>query len=78
MWKVFPNPVSNTFTIQIDESKISRYQVNIVNLAGQTIFSNTYSNPSISINADGFTSGMYLLNIKTDDGKIHNSKLLKQ
>jgi hypothetical protein len=76
--KVFPNPVSNNFNIQIDENQTSNYQVNIVNLAGQTVFSNSYSNPSITINTEKFTPGMYLLNIKTDDGKIHNSKLLKQ
>ncbi|MBK6281307.1 MAG: T9SS type A sorting domain-containing protein [Draconibacterium sp.] len=76
--KVFPNPVSSTFTIQIDENANANYQVNIVNLAGQTVFSNSYSNPSISVNTENFTTGMYLLNIKTDDGKIHNSKLLKQ
>ena len=76
--KVFPNPVSRTFNIQIDENKISNYQVNIVNLAGQNVFSNTYSNPFISINTDGFTSGMYLLNIKTDDGSFYSQKLLKQ
>ena len=76
--KVFPNPVSSTFTIQIDESKITNYQINIVNLAGQTVFSNSYSNPSISVNTEKFTTGMYLLNIKTDDGRIYNSKLLKQ
>ena len=75
--KVFPNPVRSTFTIQIDESKITNYQVNIVNLAGQTVFSNNYSNPFISVNTENFTSGMYLLNIKTNDGRIYNSKLLK-
>ena len=76
--KVFPNPVRSTFNIQITENITSDYQVNIVNLAGQTVFSNSYSNPSITINTEKFTTGIYLLNIKTDDGKIHNSKLLKQ
>ena len=76
--KVFPNPVSNTFTIQIDENTNADYQVNIVNLAGQTVFSNSYSNPSISVNTGDFTTGMYLLNIKTDDGRTYNSKLMKQ
>lgn len=75
--KVFPNPVSSNFTVQIDENKITNYQVNIVNLSGQTVFSNTYPNPSISINAEGFASGMYFLNIKSDDGRIYNCKLLK-
>ncbi|HCE59150.1 MAG TPA: hypothetical protein DER09_15280 [Prolixibacteraceae bacterium] len=76
--KVFPNPVSSTFTIQIDEIANANYQVNILNLAGQTVFSNSYSNPSISVNTGDFTTGMYLLNIKTDDGRTYNSKLLKQ
>jgi hypothetical protein len=75
--KVFPNPVKSIFTILIDENKITNYQVNIVNLAGQTIFSNTYSNPSISINTEGFTPGVYLMNIKSDEGKIYAGKLLK-
>ncbi len=75
--KVFPNPVSSTFTIQISENQTSNYQVNIVNLAGQTVFSKSYSNPSISVNTENFTTGMYLLNIKTDDGRMYNSKLLK-
>jgi hypothetical protein len=75
--KVFPNPVSNAFTIKVDDIQTSNYQVNILNLAGQTIFSNTYSDSSISINTEGFATGMYLLNIKTDDGSIYNSKLLK-
>lgn len=76
--KVFPNPVGSNLNIQIDENKISGYHVNIVNLTGQTILSKKYSNPSISINADGFASGMYLLNIKTDDGSFYSQKLLKQ
>ncbi len=75
---VYPNPASSAFNILIDETGTSKYTVNIFDFAGQTIFSNTYSNPSISINTEGFTNGMYLLNIKTDDGRIFNSKLLKQ
>ncbi|MBW8324180.1 MAG: T9SS type A sorting domain-containing protein [Prolixibacteraceae bacterium] len=64
--------------MRISESKASNYQVNIVNLAGQTVFSNSYSNPFFSVNTEKFTTGVYLLNIKTDDGRIHNSKLLER
>lgn len=74
---VYPNPVSSAFTIQIDEPVLSGYRVNIVNLSGQTVFSNTFSSPRVSINAEYLISGMYLLTIKTDNGKIYNSKFLK-
>lgn len=76
--KVFPNPVSSSFTIQIDENRAANYQVNIVNIAGQTVFSNTYSEPFISVNAGNFTPGIYLLNIKSDEGNTFTSKLLKK
>ncbi|WP_372946738.1 T9SS type A sorting domain-containing protein [Mariniphaga sp.] len=76
--KVFPNPVSNNFNIQINENLTSDYQVNIVSLAGQTVFSNTYSDSNISINAGGLPSGMYLLNVKSDEGWTYTSKLLKK
>ena len=75
--KVFPNPVGSNFTIQIEDNQITSYQVNMVNLAGQTIFSNTFSDSSVSVNAEDFTPGMYLLNIKSDEGKIYTGKLVK-
>jgi len=73
--KVYPNPASTSFTIQLDEPQ--NYRVNIVNLAGQTVYSQDFSDPTILINAGQFVSGMYLLFIQTDDGKTYNSKLLK-
>jgi hypothetical protein len=75
--KVFPNPVSNSFNISIDEPGFNQYQVEILNLAGQTIFSESFPNPQISINTENFTSGMYLLKIKTENGKAFTGKLLK-
>ena len=75
--KVYPNPVSSNFTIQIDDNQDSRYQVNIVNLLGRTVFSDTYSNSPISINAEELPEGMYLVNIKSDEGFICTRKLLK-
>ena len=75
--KVYPNPVSSAFTIQINETIFSGYRVNITNLSGQTVFSNTFSSALVSINTEYLISGMYLLTIKTDSGKIYNSKLLK-
>lgn len=75
--KVFPNPVSNSFNISIDDPEVSSYQVEILNLAGQAIFSESFPNPQISINTESFTSGMYLLKIKTENGKTFTGKLLK-
>ena len=75
--KIFPNPVSNSLNINIDEPGFNQYQVEILNLAGQVIFSESFPNPQILINTESFTGGMYLLKIKTENGKTFTSKLLK-
>lgn len=75
---VYPNPVTRDFNIKIDDTNASEFFVSIVNLAGQTIFSGNYINRAISVNTDGLTSGIYMLNIKSNEGKIYNCKLLKK
>ena len=75
--KVFPNPVSNSFNILIDEPGFSQYQVEILNLAGQLLFTKNFSDTHVLINAETLTSGMYLLKIKAENGKIFTGKLLK-
>jgi hypothetical protein len=76
--KVFPNPVKNMFNISISDGNIKNYQVNITNLAGQTVYHDAFSNPSAVINTEKLIRGMYVLSIKTDDGKSHQTKILKQ
>lgn len=73
----FPNPVANSLNIRIDDSNTAEFNVSITNLAGQTIFTKNYSSPTITVNTEGFTKGMYLLNLKSSDGKIYNGKILK-
>lgn len=75
--KVFPNPVSNSFNILIDEPGFSQYQVEILNLAGQVLFTKNFSDTHVLINAETLTSGMYLLKIKAENGKTFTGKLLK-
>lgn len=75
---VYPNPVTSVFDIKINDKSSSEFAVSIVNLAGQTIFSENYSTPSISVNTELLPGGMYLLNIKSSEGKIYNTKLIKK
>ncbi len=76
--EVYPNPVTSVFNIKINDKSATEFAVNIVNLAGQTIFSGNYSTPSISVNTELLPGGMYLLNIKSSEGKIYNSKFMKK
>lgn len=75
---VYPNPVTSVFDIKINDKSSSEFAVSIVNLAGQTIFSENYSTPSISVNTELLPGGIYLLNINSSNGKSYNTKLIKK
>jgi hypothetical protein len=75
---IFPNPVSSSIHIQIDDPEIDFYRLDIMNLAGQTIYSNSYSNLSSSINVENLEQGLYILRITADNNKIHTYKLTKK
>jgi hypothetical protein len=76
--KVFPNPVKNALNISISDADIKSFRVNITNLAGQTVYQDTFSNSSVAINTENLIRGMYVLSIKTEDGETHQTKVFKQ
>ncbi|MCK3685976.1 T9SS type A sorting domain-containing protein [Maribellus sp. YY47] len=76
--QVFPNPVNNSLNIHIDDSQLSTYEVNILSLTGQKVFSGIFSTPTISVNTGYFTAGTYVLNILNKDGRVYNTELMKQ
>ena len=76
--KTYPNPVKNVLNISIDDSNIRNYQVNITDLGGKIIFQDIFSGMSATINTERFIRGVYVLSIKADDGRMHQTKILKQ
>lgn len=75
--KVFPNPAGSSFNIQLNEPDVTAFQATITNLAGQTVFSKRFSGFRNSVTIDYLVRGTYILTIKTDNGKTHHTKLIK-
>jgi hypothetical protein len=76
--KVFPNPAKNVLNISISDAGIKSFRVIITNLAGQAVYHDTFSNSFATINTEKLIRGMYVLSIKTEDGKSHQAKVFKQ
>jgi hypothetical protein len=74
---IYPNPVSSAMNIKINEVGINQYQVDILNVTGQTIYTSSYSSLSASINVENLNRGIYILRITTDNNKTYNYKLMK-
>ncbi len=61
---VYPNPTSEVFYVQTDESVCT---VAVVNMVGQIVYQNSvYQNEAISV--QGWPSGIYLVTLSSDQG----------
>jgi hypothetical protein len=72
--KVYPNPFQTTFTIDSKE-RIIRYA--IFDISGKQLVS-TNLKSELDAQSLSLKSGLYLLQLKTETGKISNQKLIKQ
>ncbi|HMO61510.1 MAG TPA: T9SS type A sorting domain-containing protein [Ferruginibacter sp.] len=79
---VYPNPViNNTVNIQLNNQPKGNYQLTLVNLKGQVMYSssisNSSSNSTISLNIPvRLSSGIYQLEINTPDNRKEVQKLV--
>ncbi len=69
---VYPNPVQNSFTLQLESSVI----LTIKNLLGETILEDFFEAGKNEINLEKENSGVYILCFKNDTG-YYTRKLLK-
>ncbi|MES2412033.1 MAG: zinc-dependent metalloprotease [Bacteroidota bacterium] len=78
-FSIYPNPSNGTFTIQFKDM-MNSYSVEVFDVMGKTIYENSYdqsANLTQVINLDNATSGVYFVNIKSENG-IVTKKLLIQ
>lgn len=72
--KIYPNPTSDIINIQ-SNSKIKSVQV--YNMNGQVMISQTIQNQNAKINVAGYNSGTYIVKVETESG-IQTHKIIKK
>lgn len=65
VWSIYPNPANDFLQIVINKNDINNYSINIVDITGKQIISQSISNTTIDISL--LTDGMYFV-------KLFNSK----
>jgi hypothetical protein len=75
--KVYPNPAKDFVTINSNDFDGELNQINLINIQGQSIFTNNTSNQSKIINLpiNNFSEGIYMLQLQTTKG-ILTKKLI--
>jgi hypothetical protein len=70
--KVYPNPNNGSFTIRLEGVEIKPQSIRLFNTAGQVFYQETlegsYSTLQKEIAIEGLTSGIYILEIRTEQG----------
>ncbi len=79
--KVFPNPTTDLITVAIQESKLSKVEIEITDVNGKVISNEHYSaiSTNIGINSASWNSGTYFLALKGEKNSVLGVyKIVKQ
>lgn len=69
--EVFPNPVTTDVNVNLDLESTQDVQIRIIDVAGKLVFDRTYENinqDKITIDAQSFSNGQYMLQVRSDLG----------
>jgi endo-1,4-beta-D-glucanase Y len=72
---IYPNPVSEALTIDLSDLKGTLLNLKITDMLGTTVFESTNSNGQLTIPTSHFTSGLYVVHVKTSLGSATKSIL---
>lgn len=73
---IYPNPASNSFTLEFPVFGVNEKAVELYNSTGQLVKRETFQSFKTELDISALPSGMYLVNVSDDTGKILASKKL--
>ena len=74
---VTPNPFDNYFTIKTLNNVVEK-KVTIFSINGMKVYESTFFGESKNIDLVNIESGLYILNIKSQDGEVLQQKIIKK
>ena len=66
-FNLYPNPAKTSQNLQIVIPESGQYNVEIINLLGQLIFSQAYHSEKINIPLSGYQPGSYMVHIRSNN-----------
>jgi uncharacterized repeat protein (TIGR03803 family) len=75
---VYPNPFSETATLQITNPQIMNVELTIYNVFGQTVYNTLIHNSSFVISRGDLSNGIYFLQLKTSEGVVEKKIVIEK
>ncbi len=78
--KVYPNPSSGIFTIQVSPSPLREgtMTAEVYNMLGEKVYSNNFTGTQIQFDLTGRPNGLYIYKVVNSDGNSAEGKLINQ
>ncbi|MFP4059794.1 MAG: sugar-binding protein [Bacteroidales bacterium] len=73
--KIYPTIVQSTLNLSGLQDNMT---IELYNLVGKRVFTKSQTSESTSINLSGLSSGVYLLSLSDQSGKVYTRKIIKQ
>ena len=74
---VFPNPSVSTINLNVGEVPVKKLELELFDLQGKLLFSQTITNSLTSIKMEEYNAGSYLLKIKDEQKELKTFKIIK-
>ena len=71
---IFPNPARENFTLKLNN--LGKVAIKIYNYLGKVVYNNTLEESTFEININGFSKGLYLVNVTDGNQNVYSSKLM--
>jgi hypothetical protein len=78
-FNIYPNPFTNSTTIDIVRADRKAYDLRIVNVTGQVVYEKTnIRTDRVEVSRNGLQSGMYFIQIENESGAKATRKVVVQ
>ncbi|MFC1731955.1 T9SS type A sorting domain-containing protein [candidate division KSB1 bacterium] len=77
-FKIYPNPASDKLNITFNQLDYENAVVSIVNLLGERIYSSHINDKYFTIDVSGFSDGIYLITIRSENRFLSFRKIIVQ
>ena len=79
---IYPNPVSESFWINLSDDILGEINLQVLNLNGQVVYHQNFDGTSHlkseSINLSNLTGGVYIVQIKAENNTVYAQKIVKK
>jgi hypothetical protein len=74
--KIYPNPTTDQFTVELSSQSLSKSQIEIIDITGRIVIAQDFSTRSSNVDISQLSAGEYIVRI-TDDQGFLVTKILK-